>query len=184
MAKRPEFNLPSTDAAPAAPKTEWVYRSDGEAPVVAAPIEDVSTSDAIGTAVVETLKSESDLIIARYSRYAAGIGLVPLPFADFVFIGSVQLRMIGALATHYGLPFDRQLAKSMLASAAASMGATSFGYRTGRSLLKAIPVIGNAAAIVAVPLSAYAVTTALGKIFATHFANGGKLCDFAAETHV
>jgi uncharacterized protein (DUF697 family) len=168
MAKRPAFNLPSTDAAPAAPKPEWVYRSDGGAPVVAEP--------------VETPTSESDLIIARYSRYAAGIGVVPIPLVDLVFIGGIQLRMLGALATHYGLPFDRQLAKSMLASAAASMGATNFGWRTGRSLLKSIPVIGNAAAMVAVPLSAYAVTTALGKIFATHFANGGKLCDFPEAT--
>jgi uncharacterized protein (DUF697 family) len=166
MAKRPSFNLPSTDAAPAPPKTDWVYRSDGETPVAAA--------------VAETPMSGADEIIDRYSLYAAGAGIVPIPLVDLAFIGGIQLRMIGALSTHYGLPFDRQLAKSMLASAAASFGAAHLGYRTGGSLLKSIPVFGHAAGMVAVPLSAYAVTMALGKVFAKHFANGGGLDDFQA----
>jgi hypothetical protein len=31
MAKRPAFNLPSTDAGASKPKADWVYRSDAKA---------------------------------------------------------------------------------------------------------------------------------------------------------
>ncbi|HYE85086.1 MAG TPA: hypothetical protein VEA16_01935, partial [Vicinamibacterales bacterium] len=76
------------------------------------------------------------------------------------------------------LAFDRQVAKSLIATVITSMGATRFAYKTGARLVKAIPVVGTAGSMIAMPLSAYTLTWTLGQLFAQHFAKGGTLFDF------
>jgi hypothetical protein len=49
------------------------------------------------------------------------------------------------------------------------------------SFMKAIPVVGTAIALVAMPGFASASTYAVGKVFAQHFAGGGSLLDFDTE---
>jgi len=172
--KRPEFNLPSTEKKKgAAPATDWVYKSEstGEAkaanPVADKPVEPV--------VMAATGSDAAHKIVKRYSSYAAAAGLIPMPFVDVVAISGLQVKMIQELADHHEIVFNEQIAKSLVASLTVSGGATSLAYGAGRSMIKAIPVIGTIGAIATMPAAAYGATYALGEIFAKHFAAGGTL---------
>ncbi|HWI18888.1 MAG TPA: hypothetical protein VNT81_14145 [Vicinamibacterales bacterium] len=114
MAKRPQFNLPSTKPAGDAAKTEWVYRTDAPA-----------------------VPSEGDpyRIVAKYSQYAAAVGFIPLPGFDVVAFGGLQLRMIAELCAHYAVPFSSQLGRSIVATLIGTVAPA----RLGMSL---VPLLG------------------------------------------
>lgn len=115
-------------------------------------------------------KDAAQKIVRHRSLLAAGAGLIPMPILDAISIISLQLWMIRDIAKVYGLPFEKHLAKSFIASLAGNLGT--------QSLLKFIPGLGNALAGLAVSFSAAAATYALGKVFMEHFNQGGTLLDF------
>ena len=170
MAKRPKFDLPSTKADAPAAKSEWVYRSD--APV--AVVEPQAVTPATDTAPLS-----GDAIVSSYASYAAGAGLIPLPVVDLLTIGSLQLKMLAALAECYQVPFNRDLGKSVLASLLGTV-TTRVGSGLVRSVLKTIPGIGSLVGALAMPAMAYGVTYAVGRVFVKHFESGGTLVSFDA----
>lgn len=180
--KRPAFNLPSTNTESDAPKTAWVYRSDTAAPEMsAAPETPEAPQSAETPQASEALQAPAgapEAIVLYYSKMAAVSGLIPLPFLDVIALTGVQLKMLSALTNHYGLSFDDQLAKSLIASYLASTCATGFAYSAGSRLLRTFPLIG----LVAMPLTAYSVTWTIGVLFARHFASGGTLSDYQPTT--
>ncbi|MBM3809103.1 MAG: DUF697 domain-containing protein [Acidimicrobiia bacterium] len=183
--RKPEFNLPSTNVESSTPKTDWVYRSEAPAAAGSAAAADATpivnaAAPAVNAAAPEVTSHEAaaHAIVASYAKYAATAGAIPIPFLDFMVITGVQVKMLSALAAHYHLSSDEQLAKSMIAASITSMGATRFAYTTSARLMKSVPGIGTAGAIIAMPLSAYALTWTLGQLFASHFAKGGTLFDF------
>jgi uncharacterized protein (DUF697 family) len=176
--KRPAFNLPSTDKGAAAPATDWVYKSDASiapaaAVVIQTPVEIVTPAEIVAVTVSTPRTPRS--IINNYSCLAAAAGLIPMPLVDLVAISALQLKMIQELADHFELEFNEQIAKSLIASIAASAGATGLGYRAARSFMKFVPVVGTLGAMVTMPAAAYSATFAVGEVFAKHFANGGTL---------
>ena len=172
MAKRPPFNLPSTKTdTPAAAKSEWVYRSD----------EKSAAAEPAAAAVVEATPSHADLIVDQYATYAAGAAIIPLPVFDMVAIGSLQLKMVAALAKQFNVPFNDDLGKSVIAALLGSVTATRLGSGVAGSLLKTIPVIGAIAGALAVPAVAYGVTYAIGRVFVMHFESGGTLLTIDAN---
>lgn len=114
MAKRPQFNLPSTKTAATPAKTEWVYRTD----VPAAPLE-----------------GDPYKIVAKYSQYAAAVGFIPLPGFDVVAFGGLQLRMISELCAHYAVPFSSQLGRSIVAALIGTVA-------PARIAMSVVPVLG------------------------------------------
>jgi uncharacterized protein (DUF697 family) len=170
---RPEFNLPSTEPkAGADTASEWVYRSDEEA-------DPGDETDAFGE-TTNTL-GRAKRIVIRYSRYAGAAGAIPIPAIDMVAVGGLQLKMIADLATNYGVEFNDQLGKSLLAAVIGSVSSTKIAYGFGGSMLKSIPIIGSIGGLLAMPAFAYAVTWAIGKVFVQHFETGGTLLDFNPE---
>ena len=160
--KRPDFNLPSTSgASEPAPKTEWVYRTDAH--VTRAPgvtrIPPVATDAPSGYDIVDL-----------YSRLGAAAGIVPLPMLDLVAVSVLQLKMIAALAERYGVPFNREVGKSLLA---AVIG-TAAPLRIASSF---VPILGIATR----PALGYASTWAVGRVFVNHFESGGTLADADGE---
>jgi uncharacterized protein (DUF697 family) len=168
MAKRPQFNLPSTKTDSAAPKSEWVYRSDDATPAAAATL-------AAAVAAAPVAATHADLIVDKYATYAAAAAIIPLPLFDMVAIGSVQLKMVAALAEHFNVPFNDDLGKSVIAALLGSVTATRLGSGVAGSLLKTIPVIGAIGGALAVPAVSYGVTYAIGRVFNMHFESGGTL---------
>ncbi|MFM8330908.1 MAG: DUF697 domain-containing protein [Candidatus Methylumidiphilus sp.] len=116
----------------------------------------------------------------HYVLAAAGLGLLPLPLADLVGVMALQIKLVHGLAKHYGVPFQRSLAQSLLASllSGASQSLLARGFA---SLAKAVPVLGGLAGGGGVAASAASVTYATGEVFIQHFESGGTLLDIDLE---
>lgn len=119
-------------------------------------------------------------LIRRNMLWATGAGVIPFPVVDILGITAVQLKLINSLSDLYKVPFSEHRAKNIIASLLGGAGAVAVGGGVVASLLKFIPVVGQAAGIVSVPATAAAITYAVGKVFVQHFEAGGTLLDFNA----
>jgi uncharacterized protein (DUF697 family) len=117
-------------------------------------------------------------LVKKYSVYAAAGGLIPAPWVDMAAITAINLKMLSDLGNVYGLKFEQDRVRPILGSLIAGAAATKLGYGIGGSMLKAIPLVGSVAGMIAMPAFASAVTFAVGKVFIQHFASGGTFLDF------
>lgn len=120
-------------------------------------------------------------IIKSNAGWSAAAGLAPFPLLDLAAVSAVQVRMIKQLADLYGVPFRKELAKS-LTGAAVGGGATFAVAAPIGSMIKAIPGIGTFISTLVTPAAAAAATYALGKVFTQHFDAGGTLLDMNPDT--
>ena len=121
-------------------------------------------------------------IVKRYSLYAGGAGLIPVPLVDFAAVTGVELKMLAEIAKVYGIPFEQDRVRSIVTAIIGGYATTKIGYGAGKSLLKGIPVVGTLLGMVAVPGIAAGLTWAIGKVFIQHFASGGTFLDFDPES--
>lgn len=170
MAKRPKFDLPSTKPGATGAKSEWVYRSEDPPAPVEPPTPAIELVAEPAAAAVDAAA-----MIRSYASYAAGAGLIPVPMVDMLAIGSVQLKMLAALAERYQVPFNHDLGKSVIAALVGSTVSSRLGSGLARSLMKAIPGIGTLGGALVTPVMAYGVTYGLGRVFMMHFEAGGTL---------
>jgi uncharacterized protein (DUF697 family) len=117
-------------------------------------------------------------IVKRYSLYAGGAGLIPMPWVDFAAVAGIELKMLSEIAKVYDVPFEKDRVRPIVSAIIGGYATTSLGYGAGGSLLKSVPVIGSLLGVVAVPGFAAGLTWAIGKVFITHFASGGTFLDF------
>lgn len=119
-------------------------------------------------------------VIRNCAWGAAGIGLVPVPLVDMMAIGGLQVWLVRELAKIRDVPFSRDRAKAVVS---ALIGVAAPAMLTGSvaSLIKVIPVVGQALTIAVAPGLAAASTLALGRVFNAHFMTGGTLLDFDAD---
>ncbi|XWN30172.1 MAG: DUF697 domain-containing protein [Devosia sp.] len=116
-------------------------------------------------------------VINRHAAYGAAGGLIPIPIVDIAAASTIQMRMISQLADVYDIRFSEQLVKSTVASLVTSVvPQAGVGYTT-LSAVRVVPVIGTALSMATFPALYGALTYALGRTFAWHFANGGTLED-------
>jgi len=125
------------------------------------------------------LQDKAEAIINRRTIYAAGAGLIPVPGIDIATLLGVQVIMIRDLAEVYGLrsQFRRNKIKHFIQVLIGDLG--TVGVMSG---VKAIPLVGPIVGMLGVPLTGAAATYALGRVFATHFDQGGTLLDFDPDT--
>lgn len=123
----------------------------------------------------DTLATEA---IKKYSLYSAGAGLIPMPLVDFAAISIIQLKMLKQVSAIYGVPFDADRVRSIVAALLGGLAGTNLGYGLGRDLLKVVPVVGPVLGGFSVSAMGGAVTWAMGRVFMQHFASGGTLLDF------
>ncbi len=129
--------------------------------------------------------SDKDLaaqaIVKKYALYAAGAGLIPIPVADFAAITALEVKMLHDLGALYGVPFSQEMVRPIVASLIGGYASTRVGYGVGGSMLKAVPVVGQAFGLLSVPAFGAGLTYAIGKVFIQHFASGGTFLDFDPE---
>lgn len=159
----------------------WVYRSDaGAADAAAGQPADAhkprSTRRAKTTPSTQEPAAPSDreaaahVLVERYVKYSTAAGLVPVPVVDVVAIAGVQVKMVGALASHYGVPYDRERGKTLIASMLGGLMPALAGHQ----MLKVFgPLLGMAS----VAGFAAATTYAVGHVFIAHFESGGTPLD-------
>jgi uncharacterized protein (DUF697 family) len=116
-------------------------------------------------------------VVDRFSIYGGAGGLVPFPVADVATVAGVQFQMLRRLAQIYGVPFSRDKAKTVIASAAGSIVPVVAASGVA-SALKTLPFVGTTLGVITAPACTAGATYLLGKVFIRHFASGGTLLDF------
>lgn len=167
----PAVDLAAANPADAPPPTGESVRPDTAA-FAAPPL--------IAPVAPEGRHAAAEAMIKRHLPYALGAGLIPLPLIDIAVISGVQLKLISELSTLYGVPFAANQAKAVVAALLGGAGSLSLATSLLGSLAKLMPGAGYVLGAGAVPLTAGALTYAIGHVFRAHFESGGTLLDFDA----
>jgi uncharacterized protein (DUF697 family) len=126
--------------------------------------------------------SEKDVratqIIRQYAAFAAGAGLIPITGVDFAAIAGVEYKMLAELASVYGVQFEADRVRPIVAALIGAYASKRLGLGMGAGVLKAIPVVGTLVGAVSVPVMAGGLTWAIGRVFVQHFASGGTFLTF------
>lgn len=138
-------------------------------------------NDHIETAEREKPGTDEDRIIRNHVLASMGVGLIPLPLIDVIALSGVQLNMLRKLAKIYGVAFNKDKGKHLIASLLGGGVPVAIGGSLS-SLVKAIPVVGQATGAITMPAAAGATTYAIAKVFAMHFASGGTFLDFNPDS--
>jgi uncharacterized protein (DUF697 family) len=112
---------------------------------------------------------------------AAGAGAIPLPIWDSAAIMGVQIKMIADLAAFYGVPFEKKLGRTAIATLIGGLAPGLLARGGVGAFLKILPGVGSIFGALAQPAFAAAVTYGIGQVFIKHFKSGGTLPTFSAR---
>jgi len=119
-------------------------------------------------------------IVNRYSKIAAGAGLVPGALINFVAILAVQVTMVWKLARCFGYKEPVERVRGSIMSLLAAGIPAALGHGTAVAVTTTAVVAGSVLYFLFTPVLAYAITQALGRTFVMHFESGGTLLTFDA----
>jgi uncharacterized protein (DUF697 family) len=121
------------------------------------------------------------LIVERHATYAALGGFIPLPIVNFSAVAAIILRMVKVLSDHYGVPFQRDRARTIVIALMAGAAPAGLGTVTASTLSYFVPG-GLFVGIAVSSVTATACTQAIGRILVEHFESGSTLADFPVVT--
>ena len=105
-----------------------------------------------------------------------GVGLIPIPIVDLVALTGIQLTMLKKISAEYDIPFRQDLGKSLITSLTGGFLSVFVGVNLA-SFIKWVPLVGQTAGAVTMPVLAGASTYAIHKVFVQHFESGGTFLD-------
>ena len=130
---------------------------------------------------LEAPTQDAKKLVERYMWYSGGVGLIPVPVVDVVGVGALQIKMVHDLAAMYNLPFNKEIARSIIATLLA--GTTTGALASGTAqFLRSVPLIGGILGFSTIGAYSLATTYAIGRIFIQHFEAGGTLLSFNPES--
>lgn len=129
---------------------------------------------------METLSQQADKLIKDYAFGSSLTGFIPVPLVDTLGLIGVQRFMLLRLSQLYGIPFSKNLAKTLLATLMGGVAPHLASPMVG-SVLKIIPGIGTLMGGTTMAALGGASTYAVGKVFQQHFEAGGTLENFEPE---
>ena len=121
--------------------------------------------------------ARNEALVRKHAIGAVAIGLIPLPGVDFVALTVLQLNLLRKLSTEYGVPFTEDIGKKAVGSLVAGYTPVALAMPIA-SLLKIVPVLGQALGGLAMSAVSGASTYAVGKVFVQHFESGGTFLNF------
>src|SRR5262245_10355079 len=121
--------------------------------------------------------AQARAIVDRHATYSAFGGIVPLPIASAAGITTIIIRMVKMLSNLYGVPFERDRARAIVAGLVGGATPTGFAVVTTSTLFYAVPA-GALLGTVVSTISAIACTRSIGRVFIEHFESGATLNDF------
>jgi len=130
--------------------------------------------------IKEVSKQELDNILSNYTLASTGVGLIPVPAADIAGLMAVQLSMLKEISEIYKVPFFKEAVKKVLFSLVGGLVLTN-AMPFLASIVKFVPVVGQAIGMAAMPIACGASTYATGKVFIQHFESGGTFLTFDPE---
>ena len=124
-------------------------------------------------------RAQARAIVERHATYSAVGGVLPLPIASVAGITTIIIRMVKMLSNLYGVPFERDRARAIVAGLVGGATPTGFAAVTTSTLFYAVPS-GLLLGTVVSAISAVACTRSIGRVFIEHFESGATLNDFRA----
>jgi len=112
-------------------------------------------------------------IVARHRNMAAAGGLVPIPAANIASVTAINLRMVKKLSELYGVPFERDRARSLIVGLIGGVVPTGVGAATSSLLMWIVPG-GLLVGLGASAITAGALTRGIGLVFVESFESGAK----------
>ncbi len=113
----------------------------------------------------------AEKIVERYKLYAALGGLSPLPVVTAAGVTTIILRMVKLLSNLYGVPFERDRTRSVVAGLMGGAVPAGLGIATASTLALALPGVGFVGVAVS-SLTAAAATEKIGLVFIDRFERG------------
>ena len=123
--------------------------------------------------------TQARAIVERHATYSAVGGILPLPIASVAGITTIIIRMVKMLSSLYGVPFERDRARAIVAGLVGGATPTGFAAVTTSTLFYVVPS-GLLLSTVVSAISAVACTRSIGRVFIEHFEGGATLNDFRA----
>lgn len=120
-------------------------------------------------------------LVNHHLGLSLGAGMIPVPLFDVVAISGIQLKLVADLSQLYEVPFARHRAQAIVLSLCGGIGSLSLATGIVGSLLKTLPGAGSLIGAATLPVTASALTYAVGHVFIKHFESGGTLLDFDAK---
>ena len=122
--------------------------------------------------IVKVDPDEVNKIIRKSVCIAMGIGIVPIPFFNLAAVSTSSIVMIKKLSELYGVEFKEGVARKIITAViGAGVGVLASG--PVESVVSAVPLIGLPLAIATKPAMNGMTPYALGRMFVTHFEEGG-----------
>ncbi len=122
----------------------------------------------------------AEAVVERHANYSALGGVIPLPFVNFAAVLAIILRMVKALSSLYGVPFERDRARAIVLGLIGGLTPTAASTMTASTLFYLIPG-SNLVGLAVSSVTASACTRKIGGIFVEHFESGATLVDFPAS---
>ena len=145
-------------------------------PVSGTVAPDRATSMSAGVDVAKR-RAQARAIVDRHATYSAVGGILPLPVASVAGITTIIIRMVKMLSSLYGVPFERDRARAIVAGLVGGATPTGFATVATSTLFFAVPS-GALIGTVVSAVSAVACTRSIGRIFIEHFESGATLNEF------
>ncbi len=142
----------------------------------AAPSPATSTSAGLDLA---KRRAQARAIVERHATYSAVGGILPLPIVSVAGITAIIVRMVKMLSNLYGVPFERDRARAIVAGLVGGATPTGFAVVTTSTLFFVVPS-GALIGTVVSAVSAVACTRSIGRVFIEHFESGATLNNFRA----
>ena len=89
--------------------------------------------------------------------------------------------MLQDLGDLYEVPFKQDMVRPIVASILGGYTSQRIGTGVGASMLKSVPLVGQALGMISTSAFGAGITWAIGKVFIQHFASGGTFLDFDPE---
>jgi uncharacterized protein (DUF697 family) len=182
----PKLRSPTLDdikrtATAATPPTD-----ERAAPAAARELGPAPTSRIALPAVLPESSDESErrrferarAVVVRYRKWTIAAAAAPVPLADAVLIGGVQLRMVQQLARLYDVPFERVRVASLVSALFGGWTPYSISIGVAGAAARMAPGLGTLIGIATSVGTSTLATEAIGKIFIQHFEEGGTFLDF------
>ena len=134
-----------------------------------APANDARSDTALRAAwLVAKRRSFARKIVERHRTYATMGGLAPLPIVNIAVLAAINMRMVKRLSEMYGVPYQRDRAKSAIIGLIAGAAPTGVGAMAASTLAMIVPGPGLVGLAVSAA-TAGALTQGIGLIFLEHF---------------
>lgn len=140
--------------------------------------EMILEAEVVSVETIPTHQDEALAIVNRNMYWSMGIGLIPVPWIDWIGIAGFQIRMLKQLADLYEIPFSQNRVRNVLVPLIGGLGSVFLGNWLSRSFLKSIPIVNGIIGVTSTSLSAGALSYAIGKVFIQHFESGGTFLTF------